>query len=85
MTAEERLVRELILQLKLGGVDRGYFQEKFGVDIVQQFAEPLGSLADAGQVAIANDRVVVTRQGLLRIDELLHGFSLPQHRTARYT
>ncbi len=34
MTGEERMVRELILQLKLGGVDAGYFRRKFGEDIL---------------------------------------------------
>jgi len=35
---EERMIRELILQMKLGHVHGAYFQEKFGVDIQQRFA-----------------------------------------------
>jgi oxygen-independent coproporphyrinogen-3 oxidase len=85
MSAEERMIRELILQLKLGSLDRSYFQRKFGVDIAARFAEPLERLADAGHLAVGSERVEVTRQGLLRIDELLHEFFLPQHRSERYT
>ncbi len=32
-TEEERMIRELILQMKLGQVSRRYFQDKFGVDV----------------------------------------------------
>src|SRR5437660_3096502 len=32
-TAEERLIREFILQLKLGRVSRAYFRKKFGVEL----------------------------------------------------
>ena len=45
-TREERMIRELILQMKLGRVHRAYFQGKFGVDIEQRFAEPLSELRD---------------------------------------
>src|SRR4051794_29968970 len=43
-TAEERLIRELILQLKLGHVSRAYFLEKFGVELTARFAAPLQRL-----------------------------------------
>ena len=32
-TADERLIREFVLQLKLGHVSRDYFKKKFGVDV----------------------------------------------------
>ncbi|NUQ61421.1 MAG: coproporphyrinogen III oxidase, partial [Pirellulales bacterium] len=85
MTEEEKLIRELILQLKFGKLDRAYFQRKFGVDLYDRFAEPLGRLRDEGHLAIDDQRVSVRRASLLGIDELLHDFFLPQHRTARYT
>jgi oxygen-independent coproporphyrinogen-3 oxidase len=85
MTAEEKVVRELILQLKTGRVDAAYFREKFGVEILDRFAKPFGDLRDAGHLAIDDDRVQLARESLLRVDELLHGFFLPQHRGARYT
>lgn len=85
MTAEERMVREMILQLKLGSLDREYFQRKFGVDIRTRWAEPLERLAREGYFTIQAQDVLVTRPGLLKIDELLHEFFLPEHRSARYT
>ena len=35
---EERMIREFILQMKLGRVHREYFQRKFAVDVGQRFA-----------------------------------------------
>ena len=83
-SADERLIREFILQLKLGRVRLGYFQEKFGVDPRQRFAEPLERLRAWGYLTFEGDRVVIDRQGLLQIDRLLHEFFLPEHRNARY-
>lgn len=85
MTEEEKLVREVILQLKFGSLDRAYFQEKFGADIYDRFSRQLGRLRDDGHLAIDGDRVTLRRAGLLAIDELLHDFFLPQHQSARYT
>ena len=83
-SADERLIREFILQLKLGRVRLGYFQEKFGVDLRQRFAEPLERLRGWGYLTFEGDQVVMDRQGLLQIDRLLHEFFLPEHRNARY-
>jgi oxygen-independent coproporphyrinogen-3 oxidase len=85
MSEEEKLIRELILQMKLGRLEGDYFRRKFGVDIFTRFALPLARLRDAGHLTIAGDSVLVGRQGLLRVDELLHEFFLPQHQHARYT
>jgi coproporphyrinogen III oxidase-like Fe-S oxidoreductase len=85
-TQEERLIRELILQLKRGTVQPRYFLDKYGVTIVERFAEPLASLRAEGYLADAGeDAVSLTRQGLLRIDSLLPRFYLPQHTGIRYT
>jgi oxygen-independent coproporphyrinogen-3 oxidase len=85
MTEEEKLIREVILQMKLGQLDGEYFRQKFGVDILTRFAQPLATLREAGHLTIADGRVIVNRQGLLRVDELLHEFFLPEHSHARYT
>lgn len=82
---EERLIRELILQMKLGHVQRTYFQGKFGVDIQQRFAQPLRDLEHRGLLALDETGVRLNREGLLQVDGLLHEFFLPQHRNARYT
>jgi oxygen-independent coproporphyrinogen-3 oxidase len=83
-TDEERLIREFVLQLKLGSVRCDYFKQKFGVDILERFARPLRTMHDWGFGQVEGDRVVLNRDGLLQADRLLHEFFLPQHRNARY-
>lgn len=83
-TAEERLIREFVLQLKLGSVSANYFKNKFGVDVKQRFAEPLQRLSDWGFASVNGDAIQLNRDGLLQVDRLLHEFFLPQHRNARY-
>jgi oxygen-independent coproporphyrinogen-3 oxidase len=85
-TAEERLIRELVLQLKLGSVRPAYFKDKYSIDILQRFRDQLASLAEDGYLKEASERTVaLTRQGLLRVDVLLPRFFLPQHVGIRYT
>jgi oxygen-independent coproporphyrinogen-3 oxidase len=83
-TAEERLIRELVLQFKLGQVSRQYFQRKFGVDIAARFADQLEMLQNSGKMALDGDWLRLTRAGLLEVDRLVHEFFLPEHRTSRY-
>jgi len=83
-TREERMIRELILQMKLGHVQTPYFQNKFGVDIGQRFAASLGKLQAQGLLAMENGNVRLKRDGLLQVDRLLHEFFLPEHQNARY-
>jgi oxygen-independent coproporphyrinogen-3 oxidase len=82
--ADERLIREFILQLKLGHVSRDYFRKKFGIELTGRFAEPIQRLKDWGFLSVEGDRVLLNREGLLQVDRLLHEFFLPQHRTNRY-
>jgi oxygen-independent coproporphyrinogen III oxidase len=83
-TSEERLIRELILQMKLGQVNRAYFQNKFGVDIQQRFAGPLRLLEERRFLSLEDGILRLNRDGLLQVDRLLHEFFLPEHRNARY-
>jgi oxygen-independent coproporphyrinogen III oxidase len=83
-TAEERLIRELVLQFKLGRVSRSYFERKFGVDIQGRFAAALATLAAGGFLNSMGDWLCLTREGLLQVDRLVHEFFLPEHRNARY-
>jgi oxygen-independent coproporphyrinogen-3 oxidase len=83
-TYEERVIRELILQMKLGRVQIPYFQGKFGINIQQAFAVPLARLQDQGWLTLSGKTLQLSRSGLLQVDRLLHEFFLPQHRTARY-
>ena len=80
---EERMIREFILQMKLGRVELGYFTEKFGVDIAQRFARQLGHLGEEGLLEVSDSEVRLSRDGLLCVDTLLHEFFLQQHRTSQ--
>ena len=84
-TAEERLTREMILQLKLGKIDTGYFQEKFGTDILDLYRSPYRKLQEAGMLTLTRDGVRLTRKGLLQVDQLLPNFYDHKYRNARYT
>jgi oxygen-independent coproporphyrinogen-3 oxidase len=83
-TPEERLIREIVLQFKLGRISRAYFQRKFGVDILARFAEPLGKLEAWGVLIRDGDWLELSREGLLEVDRLVREFFLPKHRSARY-
>jgi oxygen-independent coproporphyrinogen-3 oxidase len=84
-TTQQRLTRELILQLKLGRIRRSYFSDKFGADILEQFADPLNTLKNDGLLEIYDDLVKLTPEGLLRVDSLLPSFYDPEFQQARYT
>ncbi|MFN7961441.1 MAG: coproporphyrinogen-III oxidase family protein [Thermoanaerobaculia bacterium] len=82
---EERLTRELILQLKLGELSGAPFQEKFGVDIFQAFAPAFERLAEQGMIELAPGVVRLKPEGLLQVDRLLPEFYAEKYRNARYT
>jgi len=81
---DQKLIREFILQLKLGTVDTRYFTEKFGVDPLQRFAEPLAKHQADGYLSVDGTRVTIARHGLLQVDRLLHDFFPEEHRAVRY-
>lgn len=83
-TPEERMIRELILQMKLGRVRRAYFRDKFGVDIRHRFADPMRRLGEKGFLMPDENDLRLNREGLLQVDRLLYDFFLPQHQNARY-
>ena len=83
-TEEERMIREFVLQMKLGRVPKRYFANKFGVDLESRFSDPLSMLRERGLLVIEPDWVKLKRDGLLQVDKLLHEFFLPEHRSVRY-
>jgi oxygen-independent coproporphyrinogen-3 oxidase len=85
-TAEERMIREFVLQLKRGQLQPDYFRDKYSVDVLSRFREPLASLEQGGFLERADaETIALTRDGLLRVDVLLPRFFLPQHTGIRYT
>ncbi len=83
-TADERYIREFMLQLKLGRVSRAAFTAKFGTDPLTRFAAPLQNLQAEGHLTIEGDQISIHREGLLQIDRWLHAFFLPEHEGPRY-
>ncbi|MBM3793537.1 MAG: coproporphyrinogen III oxidase family protein [Acidobacteria bacterium] len=83
LSNDQRLIRELILQIKLGAVSKDYFAGKFGVALDQRFSEPMAKLAAAGFLKAENGTVRLSREGLLQVDGLLPEFFPPEHRAAR--
>jgi oxygen-independent coproporphyrinogen-3 oxidase len=83
----ERAVRELVLQLKLGRVDREPIRRKYGIDILDHphFREPIRELTSRGWIEADDHGIGVTPEGLLRVDRWLTLFYLPRHRGIRYT
>jgi oxygen-independent coproporphyrinogen-3 oxidase len=85
-TDDERLIRELVLQLKRGSIQPAYFRNVYHVNVLERFREPFASLFADGFLRTANeDRVELSREGLLRVDLLLRRFFLPEHAGIRYT
>ena len=80
---EERMIREFILQMKLGHVDSAYFGEKFGVNILERFVVQLEELREEGLLEVAEGSIILHRDGLLCVDNLLHDFFLEHHKTDR--
>lgn len=84
-TENQKLIREMILQLKRGYLDAGYFREKFQVEITGKWAAEWQQHVDDGMVTIDGDRIELTRKGFLHADALLPIFFEPEHQGIRYT
>jgi len=84
-TPEERLTRELILQLKLGRLETDYFREKFGVDVLQVFAPAWQRLQQRELLKVEDGTVRLSSEGLLRVDSLLPEFYAAKYQNSRYT
>jgi oxygen-independent coproporphyrinogen-3 oxidase len=84
-TDHQRLVREMILLLKRGYLDVGYFREKFRVDVIQHWKEQWDGYVKDGWATVEGDTVRLSRDGLLRVDAMLPAFFEPEHQGVRYT
>jgi oxygen-independent coproporphyrinogen-3 oxidase len=79
------MIREVILNLKKGWLDAGYFRQKFGVNILDEWREVWRDYQADGYLTVSGDRVELSREGLLRVDGLLPRFFEPEHQGVRYT
>jgi oxygen-independent coproporphyrinogen-3 oxidase len=84
MTSKQRLIREMILQLKTGAIDLHYFRKKFEVDVWKEF-EPVYDRLQREELLHRDDGAIsLTRRGLLQVDHFLSEFFEPESRPARY-
>jgi oxygen-independent coproporphyrinogen-3 oxidase len=79
LSNDERLIRELILQLKLGRIQIDYFQNKFGVDLHTRFATAFDSLTKDGFMTAQSGEWILSEEALLCVDTLLPRFYLAEH------
>jgi oxygen-independent coproporphyrinogen-3 oxidase len=87
LSQHQRLVREMILQLKRGHLNVRYFRDKFDADIFELWSEVWGNY-EQDELCIINreaGRLELTREGLLQVDSLLPAFFEPQFQNVRYT
>jgi coproporphyrinogen III oxidase-like Fe-S oxidoreductase len=84
LTPKQRLIREMVLQLKTGALDTDYFQKKFGVDVWEEFLPVYENLAADQLLRRETGHVQLTRRGLLQVDSFLPEFFEPELRTVRY-
>jgi len=84
MTTKQKLIREMVLQLKTGTLDTGYFRQKFGVEIWDEFKPIYERLTERELIGRSNGTIQLTRRGLLEVDSFLSEFFEPELRPARY-
>jgi oxygen-independent coproporphyrinogen-3 oxidase len=84
LTPKQKLIREMVLQLKTGAVELDYFRGKFGVDIWQEFGPVYERLGDEKLLERQNGSIKLTRSGLLQVDHFLAEFFEPELKTVRY-
>ena len=75
-------VRTVLVTIEGAGHDLN--RGKFGVDIQERFAAPVGKLRDQGYLVSDSEGLRLNRSGLLQVDRLLYEFFLPEHKNARY-
>ena len=76
---DERFVREMILQWKLGRVYPSYFLKKFGIDLLERYGHVFEEWKVAGDLEVGEDELRLSRDALLRVDSMLYHFFLSKH------
>jgi len=84
-TAHQLLIRELVLLMKEGQVSLSRLNEKYAVNVQQEFATAFRNQQAAGYLTVEGDELKLTRKGLLQVDSLLPEYFETQHRAVRYT
>jgi len=83
LAPRERLVREAVLRLKLGGFEHAELADRHGLDPRAVLERPLAELAEGGWIELDERGVRLSREGMLRADRVVRELFLPQHRVER--
>jgi oxygen-independent coproporphyrinogen-3 oxidase len=84
LTRNQKLIREMVLQLKTGALDTGYFKNKFGVDVWNEFSEVFEQLRKDELAERHDSQITLTRKGILVVDHFLSEFFEPELKAVRY-
>jgi oxygen-independent coproporphyrinogen-3 oxidase len=84
LSPRQRLIREMILQLKTGVLETSYFRNKFGVDVWQEFGSVYERLSEEKVLERDDGMIRLTRRGLLEVEHFLLDFFEPELRSVRY-
>ena len=84
-TPHQLLIREMILLMKRGFLDVDYFEDKFGVNILEHWKTEFENHRDEGLLTFSDDRIELTRKGFLHADAMLPVFFEAEHQGVRYT
>jgi len=84
-TSRQSLIREMILQMKRGYLEVAYFQTKFDVNILEVWAAEFEQHRSDELLTFTDERIELTRKGLLRADSMLPVFFEDEMQGIRYT
>jgi oxygen-independent coproporphyrinogen-3 oxidase len=84
LTPKQKLIREMILQLKTGTLDADYFRNKFGVDVWSEFIDVYARLEKDEMAVREGGQIKLTRKGILQVDHFLSEFFEPELKSVRY-
>jgi oxygen-independent coproporphyrinogen-3 oxidase len=84
LSDDEQVVREFVLQLKTGGCCTRPFRERFGVNLLDRFSEPLAHFREIGWIETVAGEINVTRAGLLHVDRMIPAFYDDRYKSIRY-
>ncbi len=84
ISPEEAMIRQFVLQLKTGAVQRSWFRKAFSCDILDRFADGLALMEEHGLARITEEGPRLTEAGYLRVDRVIPVFFLPEHRDIPY-
>ena len=84
LTPKQKLIREMILQLKTGAIDLIYFRNKFALDVWEEFRPVFDRLQREEFAQRNTEEIALTRKGLLQVDHFLSEFFEPELKAVRY-